>query len=87
MLARQAARWPPHGVAFLLRGSAPNAGLPGGQGVGQARGPHGAPKAHGLGGKNLCQRLAGRGDRKEKLGIFTPAGASRHPACGAADEL
>jgi hypothetical protein len=69
-------------VAFLLGGSAPDAGLAGGQGVGQARRAYRTAEAHGLGGEDLRERRVGRGDGEEKLGIFTPAGTARHPARG-----
>jgi hypothetical protein len=62
-------------VAVVLGGAAPDAGLPGGQGVGQAPSADRAPETDGLGGKYLRQRGAGHGDRKEELGIFAPAGA------------
>jgi hypothetical protein len=74
MLAGREAGRSPHCVAFLLGSSAPDAGLPGGQGVGQAPGADRAPEADCLGGEDLRQRGAGLGDRKEKLGIFCVAG-------------
>jgi len=44
----------PHGMAFFLGGSAPDAGLHGGQGVRQAGGAYRAPEAHGFSGGDLC---------------------------------
>ena len=51
--AQQAAGTVQWGVALLLSGSAPDAGLPGCQGVGQTRGAYRAPKTQCLGGEDL----------------------------------
>jgi hypothetical protein len=53
LLAGVEAGRPSHGVAFLLGGAAPDAGRPGGQGIGKAPGAYRAPETDGFGGKDL----------------------------------
>src|SRR5579862_5303488 len=65
---------PPQRPPLLLRRAAPHAVLlVGGDGELEARGPHGAPRAHRLGGGDLGDRRPGRADREEQRAVGVSA--------------